>query len=166
MVRCLANRFFCLEFVENFVELECVTMWIAKRTLKRFVCWTIKVGQSTKTAHKHEGRSGKEHAFMKLGTSHGIYFAMTAVYRTPAFTTRKQSDTEPSMVANKPTALANQATVSLQRSPRSTSTTNKCTVMFSDKEFKYKFVDAFRLRFTSDQMTKTVVSTSLQFVLL
>jgi len=41
-------------------------MWIAKRTLKRFVCWTIKAGQSTKTAHKQEGRSGKEHAFMKL----------------------------------------------------------------------------------------------------
>ena len=32
---------------------------------------------------------------------------MTAVYSIPAFTTRSQSDTEPSIVANKPTALAN-----------------------------------------------------------
>ena len=123
-----------------------------------------------RTKHKDsthaESRSGKEHAFMKLRTSHGIYLAMTAVYRIPAFMSRSQSDTEPSMVANKPTALANQATVSLLRSPRSISRTNECTVMFSDKEFKHKFVAAVRLRFTPDQITKTVASTSLQFVLL
>ena len=63
----------------------------------------------SRTKHKQEGRSGKEHALMKLGTIHGIHLAMTAVYRIPAFTTRSQIYKEPSTDTN-------EVTISLLRS--------------------------------------------------
>lgn len=49
-------RFLWSEYVENSVEVECVTMWIVKWAMKWLVCWTTTTGQSRNTAQKQRVR--------------------------------------------------------------------------------------------------------------